>query len=409
MRRTMRRRTYPSLVTLSVAAAVGAVACPHPGEAQTLVRSSATGHPVRGWIGINLEADELHGPGGRLDSRLVIRGVIDGSPADEAEIRPGDVILGLNGQPAEFEAFARLAGRLRPGDRFRLTLGREGPGWEGWTKQVTLQAVPKPAPELLALPGELVDRLDSAIQRLDSVRVRITHAARDGDGTAVVPRSVEEAPMARAATARMMAIGPDSTRTFVFYSTGDGTWSEVAVSDSAELPSVPGPPGAVATSHRFLLRDDEVGRPTTEAGRKGPADDRATSFRGIFGTPSRPTVAPGSETGEATVNRTVEVGFRPLLPYIVGQNRVAGAELTPVNEQLGRYFDVARGLLVTAVIDGTPAADAGLQPGDVVVRVGETEVTTLAQLRSALGRPAATSRTLHVVRKGQSVHVTLPR
>lgn len=355
MPRTTMHRPSPSLVILAAFVPALGTAPPAPALAQTAARTSATGDgSARGWIGINLEANELHGPEGRIDSRLVIRGVVDGSPADRAQIRPGDVILRLNGRPASFEAFVGLASGLRPGNRFDVTLARRGPEWEGWERRVTLEAEAKPAPAMVALPGEWVDRMDSAIQRLDSLRVRIAHS--EGAGGAVLLHNADS-PFPVAGTGRIRAVGPDSTRTLVFYSTDPDrtTWSMTL----------------------------------------GPRGE---------GSGVEPT---------GSVVDTMARTFRPLMPYIEGRNRVAGAELTPLNPQLSTYFqrghEVGHGLLVTAVSDGTPAADAGLVPGDVVVRVGGVEVTSLADLRSALSRPAAGALTLEVVRRGQSLRVTLPR
>lgn len=324
-----------------------------PASGQVAVRAQAErADGARGWIGINLEATESHGPDGRIDSRLVIQSVVEGSPADRARLQPGDIILRVNDRPAHLEAFARLASRLRPGDRFRLTLTRDGARWEGWERRVTVEAGERPGSEMVALPAALVGRLDSTIQRLDSVVIRITRTESRFRGTTVILGQAS-APSSLVGTARMTAVGADSTPTFMFYPAR----SEGLVWASSD----PAPPRAE--------------RPQTEAERMG-----------------------------GTLEETLTV--RPLMPYIAGQNRVAGAELTPMNPGLATYFAGARGLLVTAVIDGTPAREAGLEPGDVVIGAGGARVASLAELRSAL---AGGGQTLDVIRRGNTLRVTLPR
>jgi len=62
---------------------------------------------------------------------------------------------------------------------------------------------------------------------------------------------------------------------------------------------------------------------------------------------------------------------------------VTGEELT---SQLAAYFGVkqGKGVLVSEVIAGSPAAQAGLKAGDVIVAVDGKEVATVAELRKAV-------------------------
>lgn len=60
-----------------------------------------------------------------------------------------------------------------------------------------------------------------------------------------------------------------------------------------------------------------------------------------------------------------------------------------------------RGVAIRAVEPGTPAASAGLQQGDILVRVDTTPLTTIADLHRALGREAiGRELPLTVVRAG---------
>ena len=103
-------------------------------------------------------------------------------------------------------------------------------------------------------------------------------------------------------------------------------------------------------------------------------------------------------------------GYRPLAPYIVGHDRVAGARLTQLNPRLAEYFERARGLLVVEVAPGTPAAEARLLPGDVLLRVGATEVKGLEALRRAVATASGDRPlTMTLLRRGNRLEVTLPR
>ena len=75
-------------------------------------------------------------------------------------------------------------------------------------------------------------------------------------------------------------------------------------------------------------------------------------------------------------NFTFMFGGRPTLG-------VTGEELT---SQLAGYFGVKRGkgVLVSEVVAGSPAAQAGLKAGDVIVAVDGKDVATVAELRRAV-------------------------
>ena len=89
---------------------------------------------------------------------------------------------------------------------------------------------------------------------------------------------------------------------------------------------------------------------------------------------------------------------------------VSGDDLT---SQLADYFGVkqGKGVLVREVEEGTPAQKAGLKAGDVIVRVGSEEITSVAELRRALQGSRDQSRTVNVTvvrdRKEQTLSVQL--
>lgn len=72
-----------------------------------------------------------------------------------------------------------------------------------------------------------------------------------------------------------------------------------------------------------------------------------------------------------------------------------GAEVEPLTPQLARFFGVhaGNGLLVRSVEDKSPAANAGIEAGDVILnangQVLETTADWLQALRNSAGRPVA--------------------
>ncbi|MFG1690948.1 PDZ domain-containing protein [Gemmatimonadota bacterium] len=97
---------------------------------------------------------------------------------------------------------------------------------------------------------------------------------------------------------------------------------------------------------------------------------------------------------------------RPLSEYYMGLNFIAGAQITSLNPGLAEYFGVGEGVLVTEVAKGTPAEEAGIESGDVIVSVGDRPVTSLEELRMAMGawdRPMV----LTVIRKQREVEISI--
>jgi serine protease Do len=78
---------------------------------------------------------------------------------------------------------------------------------------------------------------------------------------------------------------------------------------------------------------------------------------------------------------------------------VAGAVMNSLDADLGRALGVDRGVLVLKLSPGTPAADAGLRAGDVIVRAAGTAVSSVGELRRTLERHSAdASVELQIVR-----------
>lgn len=89
-----------------------------------------TGKVARGWLGVTIQdlTPELaEGFGIEASEGAVVSDVGEGTPAAEAGLAPGDVIVSLNGTPVTSSAnLVRRIGSLEPGERVELELFREG-------------------------------------------------------------------------------------------------------------------------------------------------------------------------------------------------------------------------------------------------------------------------------------------
>ena len=95
---------------------------------------------------------------------------------------------------------------------------------------------------------------------------------------------------------------------------------------------------------------------------------------------------------------------RDAFVFELGRRAVGGAEFAPLNAGLASYFGVESGVLVLSVAPQTPAARAGLLPGDVVVAVNGGAVNDIGELRTLVARAQVrdTRRVqLDVLRRGQ--------
>jgi serine protease Do len=87
-----------------------------------------------------------------------------------------------------------------------------------------------------------------------------------------------------------------------------------------------------------------------------------------------------------------------------------GVAIQPVSADLAEQFgvDIREGVVVTQVFPNTPAAEAGLKTGDVVVAFGNEKVVSPRQLQILVERtPIGQQETLRVVRDGREMKLTI--
>ena len=80
-----------------------------------------------------------------------------------------------------------------------------------------------------------------------------------------------------------------------------------------------------------------------------------------------------------------------------------GLTVEPITPDLAKRFnleDSREGLVVTDVASGSPAEDAGIHPGDVIVKVNRREVKSLQDYRDALKKAKSGDPVLFLVNRG---------
>ena len=87
-----------------------------------------------------------------------------------------------------------------------------------------------------------------------------------------------------------------------------------------------------------------------------------------------------------------------------------GVELDDINEQMGSYFEVkeGNGALITSVHEDSAAEKAGLQAGDIIVKMGDEDIESAADVHSAMsGTKPEEEMKIQIVRKGENQLKTL--
>jgi serine protease Do len=169
-------------------------------------------------------------------------------------------------------------------------------------------------------------------------------------------------------------------------------------------------PGDVVTSIN--------GEPVTDAG-----DLQTRVSRSAIGSEVRLTVRRGGKDLNLTARLAELTAGSPARP----DHRAApappdtpaglGIALAPLNAETARRFQIgvgARGVVIAAVAAGSPAAQVGLRPGDVIERVGQTPVATPQQVQTEVQRIARSQTgtrpmiALYIHRGGEKRYAMVP-
>jgi serine protease DegQ len=96
---------------------------------QVMEQIIKSGSVTRGWVGIevqDLTPELAESFGLKATEGALIAGVLKGGPADNGGVRPGDILLAVNGSAVDDSAsLLNLIAALKPGENARLTVSRK--------------------------------------------------------------------------------------------------------------------------------------------------------------------------------------------------------------------------------------------------------------------------------------------
>ncbi|MBS1106555.1 MAG: degP, partial [Deltaproteobacteria bacterium] len=141
-------------------------------------------------------------------------------------------------------------------------------------------------------------------------------------------------------------------------------------------------------------KEEDLGNFQRVVARVAPGESASIALlRGGARKKVRVTLAEAPRTEAEELESDVGFHAQEITETIVRQNRLA----------------TRRGAYVSFVASGSPAAEAGLEPGDVIRRVEGRNVENLGELRQALARVDALPRFLVIAERGEETRLVLLR
>ncbi len=366
------------------AATLGLLGSATPVLGQTPTRVEIVETAPTGWIGVQYEfrRELILGSGQSPRTEVRIEAVFRGGAAHQAGLRPGDIVERFNGAVPTEGMMRQLASQLRPGDSVHVLARRRGETVDRW---VVAQARPRQR----SIPRAVV-RL-STPDRTGVVQVQgRSWSPNDPDGFTVVFQS------------------PGQTRSFSY---------SIETSQRGDVPfeafvvRTPQTDSLMALINIVRTQIQQSASPTNRAARESlqrlNLTQQLDQLQNQLVLVSRERLRLSEFDREAGQVR-VRVSPRSALAPLVRSTGsfFLGAEVTSVNGELGRYFNVDSGVLVSSVPEGTPAVRLGLRAGDVIVGTRRGPVRNFSQLRQTLYRYTLVELT--VVREGERIALRVP-
>jgi membrane-associated protease RseP (regulator of RpoE activity) len=401
-------RIIPALV-LALAPPLLAVAAPaQPAHAQGAVAVRAAGP---GWLGITYDVRWLESDGG-CAATVFVDGVAQGSPAQRAGVRAGDVVRVINGDHTPAARLRVLPGLLAPGDSVRLGVERGGA-----VREIIAIAERRPDRPTGAAPGVSASPLLPLERRLSPASSQALTASRElpvvylASGDRIMAANLEAGRATGRVAGYWLVTGQEQpvyrslpARPRTSLDVRVANLLSCAAEASRALPGLPTVRGLVALDAGHIRERAESLRVVIaqRANEHRDVVDRERLLRDL-------TDARRAEI-DAVLSQLFDQLGAPRPP--ASGDDVFGAHVVAMEQELAAYFQGARGLLVVRVLPGSPAQRSGLRPGDVVTAAAGRPIATPADLRAVLAEPGpARTRAieLDIVRQGRRQTVSLPR
>lgn len=185
------------------------------------------------------------------------------------------------------------------------------------------------------------------------------------------------------------------------------SWNGARLESAAQLRRLVGETPAGRSVDLGYVRDGGQRTATVELGSRSHSVTR-WSQRGDLGADIRDRLE--RPLGDAQLRlRELRDGRGDFRVFMQGGR--LGVGIQNLGEQLAEYFGAEDGgVLVTSVREGSPAADAGLRAGDVILRVDDERVENPRDLVREIGDSDAGEIELRILRDGQerTIRATLP-
>lgn len=376
--------------------ALGGAAMPTSAQ----VRADVTVEPIvvwetdpRGWLGVQYEFLREFTFGSNEAPRTEVRidALFRGAAAHRAGLRAGDVVEGINGMAPSEALMWQLAREIRPGDTVQFALLRGQERLERWVVAD-------------ARPGE----------RRSEPRRIVGFVAPDPPEGAALPKRFGVEPESFDAPEGFTIVwqgGSGQSQAFTY---------RFQAPDRADVPFgafVVRTPATDSLMTLIRIVQNELSAAVMVNAREARERARVRrvelsreldELQHELALVSREGLRL-SELGNGSGEIHVRVSPRTALAPLVRASRafLLGAEVTSVSGELGQYFGVDSGVLVSTVFDGTPADRAGLRPGDVIVATSRGTVHDFGELRQHLVT-GGTNIELTVVRSGEERTVRFP-
>jgi putative serine protease PepD len=166
--------------------------------------------------------------------------------------------------------------------------------------------------------------------------------------------------------------------------------------------------GSVA-AYTNLIQSDAPINPGNSGGALADLEGRVVGINALIESPSGSVGAAQS----AGIGFSIPIDFaKDVADQLIAGKKVAhpyiGVGTVTVDQLLGQQYSlgVSAGALVQSVQKGSPSDKAGIKTGDVIIKIGDQDVTSVSDLFSAI-RSHKVGDTMPVVVVRNKVHVTL--